>query len=61
MIIICNEEISKLKKLEDSEGGGGQSARQRGSVHSAVADDVAAVFKGKTVKTLSDLPVSIFL
>ncbi len=50
MIIICNEEISKLKKLEESEVGGGQSAQQRDNIHSAVADDVVAVFKGKTVR-----------
>ena len=49
MIIICNEEISKLRKLEESEGRGGQGARQRGSVNVSVADDVASVFKGKTV------------
>ena len=48
--MICSEEISKLKKLEEAEVGGGQSAQQRGSVHSAVADDVAAIFKGKTVR-----------
>ncbi len=50
MVVICNEEISKLRRLEESEvGGGGQGAQQRGSVNASVADDVASVFKGKTV------------
>ena len=53
MIIICQEEISKLRKLEESEGGGGQGAQQRGSVNVSVADDVAAIFKGKTVSQYS--------
>ena len=47
--MICKEEISKLKKLEEAETGGGRGAQQRGSVNASVADDVAGVFKGKSV------------
>jgi hypothetical protein len=58
MDIICREEISKLRKLEESEAGGGQGAQQRGSVNASVADDVAAIFKGKTV-SCSSPPTSL--
>ena len=53
MIIICNEEISKLRKLEESEGRGGQGAQRRGGVNTAVADDVTSIFKGKTVHCIT--------
>ncbi len=49
MVIICHEEISKLRKLEETEAGGGQGTQRRGGVNTAVADDVNAIFKGKTV------------
>lgn len=52
MVIICIEEISKLRKLEEADTGGSQGAQQRGSVNVSVVDDVVAVFKGKTVCSL---------
>lgn len=49
MIVICKEEILKLRKLEENESRGEQGAQQRGGINTAVADDVTAIFKGKTV------------
>lgn len=56
MVIICNEEISKLRKLEETDTGGG--AQQRGSVNASVADDVVAIFRGKTVGQVINLSVN---
>ena len=49
-MVICKDEISKLRKLEESNSrGGARGAQQRGGINAAVAEDVNAVFKGKTV------------
>ena len=49
-MVICKEEIAKLRKLEESSTGGGSGgAQQRGGINTAVAEDVNTIFKGKTV------------
>lgn len=54
MTIICEDEISKLKKIEDSMGtvGGveGGGAERRAVINPSVMSDVATIFKGKTVR-----------
>lgn len=50
MVVICKEEIAKLRKLEESGvGGAPRGAQQREGINTAVAEDVNAIFKGKTV------------
>lgn len=50
MVVICKDEIAKLRKLEEAgSGGGARGAQQRGGINAAVSEDVNAVFKGKTV------------
>jgi len=50
MVVICKDEITKLRKLEETNSkGGARGAQQRGGINAAVADDVNTVFKGKTV------------
>ena len=53
MTIICEDEISKLKKVEDSMGvagvGEGGGAERRAVINPSVMSDVTTIFKGKTV------------
>lgn len=61
MVVICKEEIAKLRKLEESGAGGGPTGvQQRGGINTAVADDVNAIFKGKTVSVYTDILVKVY-
>ena len=57
MTVICVDEITKLKKMEDSMGvaggGAGPGAGRRAVINPSVMDEVNSVFKGKTVSRLS--------
>uniref|UniRef100_A0A8D2PWM1 Splicing factor Cactin n=1 Tax=Zosterops lateralis melanops TaxID=1220523 RepID=A0A8D2PWM1_ZOSLA len=53
MIIITEDEIAKLRKLEASRKGG--PGERRDGVNASVSSDVQAVFKGKTYKQLQAL------
>ena len=53
MVVICKDEIAKLRKLDDSGSRDvARGAQQRGGINAAVADDVNGVFKGKTVSLI---------
>ena len=52
MTTICEEEVSKLKRLHESSGSGGGAgggAGGRVGINTAVSSDVSAIFRGKTV------------
>ena len=52
MTTICEEEVSKLRRLQGSSGSGGVSgggAEGRAGINTAVSSDVATIFRGKTV------------
>ena len=56
MVVICKEEIAKLRKLEESSAGEApRGAQQRGGINTAVSDDVNSIFKGKTVSVYRQL------
>ena len=50
MTEVCQDELAKLRRLEDTTSGGG-GAERRGGVNSAVSSDITAIFKGKTVSS----------
>ena len=51
MIIICEDELQKLKRLDPSVSDHGHTDRRAG-INPTVTSDVAAVFKGKTYSQL---------
>ncbi|XP_019856665.1 PREDICTED: cactin-like [Amphimedon queenslandica] len=58
MLIICEDEIAKLKKLELLSIGS-KSIEHREGMHSSVSTDVAKIFKGKTYGELIALETQI--
>ena len=52
ILIICDEEIAKLSRLEEAESRRSGGAERRGGINVAVSSDVSAVFKGKTVSVV---------
>jgi hypothetical protein len=48
IMVVCEDEIEKLKKLERSERGE-SGAERRGGINESVTSDVSSIFKGKDV------------
>jgi hypothetical protein len=58
IMVVCEDEIEKLKKLERSERGE-SGAERRGGINESVTSDVSSIFKGKDYDELVQLEAKI--
>ena len=59
IVVIVEDELHKLRKMDVVKSHYEEAAERRQGINKAVADDVQAVFQGKSAEQLADLQIAI--